>query len=59
MKKFSILAATAAALVLASGSPATAQRAQGGQAVQPAAIDGKPNLNGIWQTFSRASASGL
>ena len=55
MKKFSILAATAAAFVLASGSPAIAQRAQSGQTAQPAAIDGKPNLNGIWQTFSRAN----
>lgn len=52
MKKLSILAATAAALVMASGGPAIAQRTQ---AAQPAAIDGKPNLNGIWQTFSRAN----
>lgn len=55
MKKFSILAATAAALVMAGGSPALAQQARGAQTVQPATIDGKPNLNGIWQTFSRAN----
>jgi hypothetical protein len=50
MKKFSILAATAAAFMTVSGVPAIAQTVQ-----QPAKIDGKPNLNGIWQTFSRAN----
>ncbi|HWK42326.1 MAG TPA: hypothetical protein VNR60_10375 [Croceibacterium sp.] len=50
MKKFSILVATAAALMTVSGSAVMAQ-----QTSQPATIDGKPNLNGIWQTFSRAN----
>ena len=55
MKNISILAVTAATIALASVSPAIAQRTQGAQAAQPATIDGKPNLNGIWQTFSRAN----
>jgi hypothetical protein len=50
MKKFSILAATAAAFVMAgTGTVAQAQSAQ------TATIDGRPNLNGIWQTMSRAN----
>lgn len=49
MKKFSILAATAAAFMMAGSGAAQAQ------ATQPAAIDGHPNLNGIWQTMSRAN----
>jgi hypothetical protein len=50
MKKFSILAATAAAFVMAgTGTVAQAQSAQ------TAKIDGHPNLNGIWQTMSRAN----
>lgn len=49
MKKLSILAATAAAFVMAGTGTAFAQ------ATQPATIDGKPNLNGIWQAMSRAN----
>lgn len=49
MKKFSILAATAAAFVMAGSGAAMAQT------TQPAKIDNHPNLNGIWQTMSRAN----
>lgn len=49
MKKLSILAATAAAFVMAGTGTAFAQ------ATQPATIDGKPNLNGIWQAMNRAN----
>jgi len=49
MKKLSILAATAAAFVMAGTGTAFAQ------AAQPATIEGKPNLNGIWQSMSRAN----
>lgn len=55
MKQLSILAATAAVALLAAGSPAVAQQTRGGQTAQPVTIEGKPNLNGIWQTFSRAN----
>jgi hypothetical protein len=51
MKKFSILAATAAAFVMAGSGAAQAQT----QTTQPATIDGHPNLNGIWETMSRAN----
>lgn len=46
MKRLSILAATAAAFVMTAGVAAHAQNAP-----QPERIDGKPNLNGIWQTI--------
>ncbi len=51
MKRLSVLAATAAAFVMAGTAftPAIAQQAQ------PAAIDGKPNLNGVWQAMNTAN----
>src|SRR5690606_3916717 len=51
MKRLSILAATAAAFVMVAGGAAYAQ----GSVQQPARIDGKPNLNGIWQTIGTAN----
>jgi hypothetical protein len=54
MKKLSILAATAAAFVMVGsvGSmPAFAQAS----VQQPERIDGKPNLNGIWQVLNTAN----
>jgi hypothetical protein len=51
MKTFSILAATAAALMVTASGPAFAQAG----AQQPASIDGKPNLNGIWQAMNTAN----
>jgi len=51
MKRLSILAATAAALMVTVSGPAFAQAA----AQQPATIDGKPNLNGIWQAMNTAN----
>jgi len=51
MKKFSILAATAAALLMTGSGPALAQAG----AQQPATIEGKPNLNGIWQAMNTAN----
>ena len=51
MKKLSILAATAAAFVMAGSSIAYAQAST----QQPATIDGKPNLNGIWQAVNTAN----
>src|SRR5690606_30720825 len=50
MKKLSILAATAAAFVMAGSGTAFAQA----QIQAPARIDGKPNLNGIWQAMNTA-----
>lgn len=50
MKRLSLLAATAAAFVMTAGGAALAQSAP-----QPERIDGKPNLNGIWQTISTAN----
>jgi hypothetical protein len=57
MKRISVLAATAAAFVLAGSVPAVAQgnAQQQGQVQQPERIDGKPNLNGIWQTLNTAN----
>ncbi|HYD24141.1 MAG TPA: hypothetical protein VEB68_05035 [Croceibacterium sp.] len=54
MKRLSILAATAAAFVMAGTGPALAQGSQQ-QAQAPARIDGKPNLNGIWQVMNTAN----
>ncbi len=52
MKQLSILAATAAAaLMMTTSAPAIAQAS----AQQPATIDGKPNLNGIWQAMNTAN----
>jgi hypothetical protein len=51
MKRLSILAATAAALMTVAAAPAFAQAG----AQQPAKIDGKPNLNGIWQAMNTAN----
>ena len=51
MKTLSILAATAAALMVTAGGPAFAQAG----AQQPATIEGKPNLNGIWQAMNTAN----
>jgi hypothetical protein len=54
MKRVSILAATAAAFVMGGAgiavAPASAQQVQ-----QPERIDGKPNLNGIWQAINSAN----
>lgn len=51
MKRLSILAAAATALMMTVSGPALAQAA----AQQPAKIDGKPNLNGIWQAMNTAN----
>jgi hypothetical protein len=51
MKRLSILAATAAALMTVAAAPAFAQAS----AQQPARIDNKPNLNGIWQAMNTAN----
>jgi hypothetical protein len=51
MKRLSILAATAAALMTVAAGPAFAQAAT----QQPARIDNKPNLNGIWQAVNTAN----
>jgi len=51
MKRLSILAATAAALMVTVSGPAFAQAG----VQQPATIDGKPNLNGIWQAMNTAN----
>jgi hypothetical protein len=51
MKRLSILAATAAALMTVAAAPAFAQAGT----TQPAKIDGKPNLNGIWQAVNTAN----
>ncbi|OYW45418.1 MAG: hypothetical protein B7Z08_05690 [Sphingomonadales bacterium 32-68-7] len=53
MNKFSILSAAAAASLVVSPVVAQAQAAR--PAAQPAQIDGKPNLNGIWFSASRAN----
>ena len=57
MKRLPILAATAAAFVMASAGPALAQAGQQQLQMtqQPARIDGKPNLNGIWQVMNTAN----
>lgn len=55
MKRLSILAATAAAFVMAGAG--TVAYAQGRTQAAPARIEGKPNLNGIWQTMSTANAN--
>jgi hypothetical protein len=51
MKRLSILAATAAALMTVVSGPAFAQAG----VQQPARIDSKPNLNGIWQAMNTAN----
>jgi hypothetical protein len=51
MKRLSILAATAAMFVAVSVNPAMAQSSRSTTATAPAKIDGKPNLNGVWQTM--------
>ena len=51
MKRLSILAATAAALMMTASGTAFAQAG----VQQPASIDGKPNLNGIWQAMNTAN----
>jgi len=51
MKRLSILAATAAALMTVASGPAFAQAG----VQQPARIDNKPNLNGIWQAVNTAN----
>lgn len=56
MKRLSILAATAAAFALAGSVPALAQGSSPQQAQQQLErIDGKPNLNGIWQVLNTAN----
>ncbi|MEO0062927.1 MAG: hypothetical protein RLZZ08_1487 [Pseudomonadota bacterium] len=57
MKKLSILAATAAAIAVLSATPVLAKaKANAPAAVSaPAKIDGKPNLNGVWQTMGSAN----
>jgi hypothetical protein len=51
MKRLSILAAAATALMMTVSGPALAQAG----AQQPARIEGKPNLNGIWQAMNTAN----
>lgn len=51
MKRLSILAAAATALMMTVSGPALAQAS----AQQPAKIEGKPNLNGIWQAMNTAN----
>ncbi len=53
MKRFSILAATAAAFVLAGTGTALGQQAGTHQQIER--IDGKPNLNGVWQAMNTAN----
>ena len=55
MKRVSILAATAAAFVMAGTGVAYAQASAQQRAQQPATIDGKPNLNGVWQAMNTAN----
>lgn len=55
MKRLSILAATAAAFAMAGTGTALAQASQQQQVQQPERIDGKPNLNGIWQAMNGAN----
>lgn len=57
MKRFSLLAATAAAFALAGSAPVLAQgnSQSAQQAPQPDRIADKPNLNGIWQTLNTAN----
>jgi hypothetical protein len=55
MKRFSILAATAAAFVMAGAGAGLAQGNAGQQVQQPERIDGHPNLNGIWQVMNTAN----
>jgi len=55
MKRVSILAATAAAFVMAGTGTALAQASAQQQTQQPERIDGKPNLNGIWQAMNTAN----
>jgi hypothetical protein len=50
MKRVALLAATAAAFVMATSGTAYAQAT-----TQPARIEGKPNLNGIWQVMNTAN----
>jgi hypothetical protein len=54
MKRLSILAVAAAAFVMTGSAPAIAQGAPQQAAPQPERIDGKPNLNGIWQVLNTA-----
>ena len=55
MKRLSILAATAAAFVMAGAGTAYAQASAQQQVQQPERIDGKPNLNGVWQVMNTAN----
>jgi hypothetical protein len=54
MTPLSLLVATAAALVLAGSVPAMAQTSSQ-QQQQAERIDGKPNLNGVWQVLNTAN----
>jgi hypothetical protein len=55
MKRLSILAATAAAFVMAGTGTALAQASAQQQVQQPERIEGKPNLNGVWQAMNTAN----
>jgi hypothetical protein len=55
MKRYSILAATAAAFLMAGTGTALAQGSAQQRTQQPATIDGKPNLNGVWQAMNTAN----
>ena len=55
MKRVSILAATAAAFVMAGTGTALGQASAQQQTQQPERIDGKPNLNGVWQAMNTAN----
>ena len=57
MKRLSILAATAAAFVMGGTGTALAQASAQQQTQQLERIDGKPNLNGVWQVLGTANAN--
>jgi hypothetical protein len=56
MNRVSILAAAAAVTVMGmTGTAAFAQNSQQARVQQPERLEGKPNLNGIWQTMNTAN----
>jgi hypothetical protein len=55
MKKLSILATAAAAILMTTTASTAYAQAKSTAATQPARIAGKPNLNGIWQVMGTAN----
>ena len=55
MNKRFVLGAAAVAALMTMTAPAVYAQSAAPAAPGPARIDGKPNLNGIWQTMSRAN----